>query len=109
MQVMVKVGTGRNDPVHKPRFHQRDQAALAQAGRSERTGQAHADVPVVRQHLFDEQMGRLAHASAVVGKEHLIDEIGRGNIPANAERIQTRIRCKLFRSLGLLAHGSGFW
>ena len=97
VQIVIKIGAGGNDPIHEPRAHERNQARFAQAGRRQRAGQAHADQAVARQHFFRQQLGRLAQAPAVVGQKRLIDQIGGGNIFADAQRIEARISGKFGR------------
>jgi hypothetical protein len=101
MQIVIKIGPGGNDPIHEPRAHQRDQARFAQAGRSQGARQAQADDAVVGQHFFRQQFGRLAQASAVVGQERFVHQIGGGHVFADARRIQTRVAGKL----GHFTHG----
>ena len=106
VQVVVQVGTRRNDPVHIAALHQRDEAALAQAGRSEGTSQRQADEPVIGQHLLGEQLGRLAQPAAVVGQHRLIDEVGGRDALADGERVEPGVGGELLRDLvgGRFAH-----
>ena len=80
MRIVVQIRAGRNDPVDKPGTHQWNDCGHAEAGRSHRTGKAHADSDIVRQHAFGEELAGFAKARGIVGVEGLIDQIGNGDI-----------------------------
>ena len=91
VQIVIKIRAGGDDPVHEAGFHERNEADFPKARRRERAGEAHADEAVVRQHLFGEQLRRFAQAPAVVSEKGLVDQVGGGNVFADAERIEARI------------------
>ena len=51
MQIVIEIGTGRNDPVDKTRLHPRDETGFPETGGSERSGKTHAQGPLMGQHL----------------------------------------------------------
>ena len=91
MRIMIEICASRDDPVHEARLHERNQARLAQPGRRQRAGQAHADVAVLRQHFVRQQFGGLAEAPAVVGQKSLVDQVGGGDVAAHSQRVETRV------------------
>ena len=58
--------------------------------------QRHPDEAIIRQHLLREQLCCFTQSPAVVGEKALVHEIGSGNVFADAQWIQARIRGKLF-------------
>ena len=75
VQIMVKVRAGTDDPVHKARFHQRNDGRLAKARRSECAGERHADRGIAGDHLLREESASLREASAVVCFKRVIHEL----------------------------------
>ena len=54
MEIVIKVRSGGHNPIDEACLHERNEAALAQARRRERAGQAHPDEPIIREHFVGE-------------------------------------------------------
>ena len=106
--VVVEVRTGGDDPVHEAGFHERDEAALAEARGGERAGERQADEAVAGEHFLREELRGLAQAAAVVGEHRLVDEIGGGDVLADAEGVEARVGGEFFgdNRRVFLAHGA---
>ena len=85
--VVVEVRSGRHDPVHEPRSHQRDDRAHPEPRRGERPGDGERNRDVVRQHALDEQPRPLLEPCRVVRQERAVDEIGRGLLAGDGRRV----------------------
>ena len=85
--VVIQIGAGRDDPVHEPRLHQRDETAHAKAGRRHRAGERHADRHVRVEHPLGEELAALAEPSRVVGEEGVLHQVGDGLLPGDRARV----------------------
>ena len=88
VEVVVEVGAGGDHPVDKPRLHERDDAALPEAGRGQGASEAHPDEPLLGEHLACKQQGGLAETSPVVGQQSLFNEVRGRDLPSDAQRVE---------------------
>src|SRR2546422_10193377 len=88
--VVIRVRARRYDPVDDPRLDEGDHRGHAKPSRRHRTGQAHADRDVLREHPLREQATALGQPARVIGQERVVDELGDRFLASDRPGVDTR-------------------
>jgi len=75
MRVVIEIRACRNNPINEAGLNQRDQCGHAESRRSKSARQRNAHGYVGLDHLFGEELTRLAQTRGVVSNEGVVDEI----------------------------------
>src|SRR2546428_7968778 len=80
MRIVIKIGASGNDPIDKPRPHERYDGCHSDSGRRHCARKTHTDCHIVGQHPFDEKLACFAKTRGVIRVEGFVDQVDYRNI-----------------------------
>jgi hypothetical protein len=73
VRVVIEIGAGRDDPVNKAGFDERNQRGNPETRGRQRSGQRNAHRDFRFEHFLREQLTRFTQSRGVVGKKCFVD------------------------------------